>query len=156
MPIRGSSKPASEVPRRPGSFAVRPGSPGYLSRRPGRRGLTLIEVVAALALMATLLVAVLAIKAGLARRRVAADRQLRAVAAADALLSGWWRDPATFPVDRSGVTPTDPSLTWSTLVLPNRDAARLGGRVVRVDVRDAAAVVASVDVLLPPAAEGRP
>jgi len=120
-----------------------------------RRGLTLIEVVAALALMATLLVAVLTIKAGLARRRAAADRQLRAVAAADGLLTAWWADPPSFPVGRSGPVPTDPALAWSTRVLPNPPAARLGGRVVRLDIRDPA-VVLSVDVLLPPPGEGPP
>ena len=121
-----------------------------------RRGLTLIEVVAALALMATLLVAVLTIKAGLTRRRAAADRQLRAAAAADGLLTAWWGDPESFPVNRSGPVPADPALAWSTRPLPNPAAARLGGRVVRLDVRDAAAVVVSVDVLLPPSPEGRP
>ena len=119
-----------------------------------RRGLTLIEVVAALALMATLLVAVLTIKAGLTRRRAVADRQLRAVAAADALLTAWWADPATFPVGRSGPVPAEPSLAWSTRPLPNAAAARLGGRVIRLDIRDPG-VVLSVDVLLPPA-EGTP
>ncbi len=118
-----------------------------------RRGLTLIEVVAALALMATLLVAVLAIKSGLTRRRAAADRQLRAAAAADGLLTAWWADPATFPVGRFGPVPSDPAFAWATRVLPNPAAARLGGRVVRLDVRDAAAVVVSVDVLLPPEAK---
>jgi prepilin-type N-terminal cleavage/methylation domain-containing protein len=113
-----------------------------------RRGLTLIEVVAALALMAALLVTTLTIKSGLTRRRAAADRQLRAVAVADQLLAGWWRDPATFPVGRSG--PAEGTLGWSTRELPNAAAARLGGRVVRVDLRDAGAVVLSVDVLLPP------
>jgi prepilin-type N-terminal cleavage/methylation domain-containing protein len=114
-----------------------------------RSGLTLIEVVAALALMATLLVAVLTIKAGLTGRRAAADRQLRAVAAADRLLTAWWANPATFPVARSGPVPADPSLAWSTRPLPNPAAARLGGRVVRLDIRDPA-IVLSIDVLLPP------
>ncbi len=104
----------------------------------------------ALALMATLLVAVLTIKAGLGRRRAAADRQLRAVAAADGLLTAWWSDPATFPVARHGPVPGDPSLAWSTREVPSPPAARLGGRVVRVEVRDAAAVAVTVDVLLPP------
>ena len=117
--------------------------------RPRCRGLTLVEVVAALALMATLLVAVLAIKSGLARRRAAADRQLRAVAVADRLLADWWQDPTTFPVGRSGRA--DPALAWTTTVVPSPAAARVGGRVVRLDVRDATAVVLSVDVLLPPA-----
>ena len=88
-------------------------------RRPATAGLTLIEVVAALALMATLLVAVLTIRSGLTRRRASADRRLRAVAAADGLLTTWWADPTTFPVDRSGPVPADPALGWSTRVLPN-------------------------------------
>ena len=120
-----------------------------------RPGLTLIEVVAALALMATLLVAILTIKSGLSRRRAAADRRLRAVAAADGLLTQWWTDPATFPVDRSGPVAADPSLGWATHALPSPTVARLGGRTVRLDIRDPA-VVLSVDVVLPPQARVQP
>ena len=94
--------------------------------------------------MATLLVAVLTIRAGLTRQRATADQQLRAAAAVDRLLADWWRDPASFPVDRAGPVPSDPTLTWSTRPLPNAAAARVGGRVVRVTVGPVA-----VDVVLP-------
>jgi prepilin-type N-terminal cleavage/methylation domain-containing protein len=59
------------------------------SRRSDRRGLTLVEVIAGLVLLATLLTAVLgAFKTHAAQIRGARDR-LKASAAAEELLSGW-------------------------------------------------------------------
>lgn len=105
--------------------------------------------------MAGLLVAMLAIKGRVTHQLSAADRHLRAVAVADALLSGWWADPPTFPIDRSGRVAADATLAWRTTRQPDADptAARMGVRTVRVQVTDAAtgAVLAGVDVLLPAA-----
>ena len=61
-------------------------------RRLRRPGLTLIEVVAGLALLATVLVLVFAARDRVAHQQVRADRRLAAVAAADALVADWLRD----------------------------------------------------------------
>ena len=128
-----------------------------------RRGLTLVEVAAGLALMAGLLVAMLAIKSRAARQLSDADRHLRGVAAADGLLSRWWADPSTLPVDASGTVPADPALTWQTRMSDAEPAlARAGLRVVRLVVSDprtpagTSPVLASVEVTLPPAVKEPP
>ena len=134
------------------------------TRRDGRRrGLTLVEVAAGLALMAGLLVAMLAIKSRAARQLSDADRHLRGVAAADRLLSQWWADPTTFPIDRAGSVPDDPALTWQTTRVPADPAlARVGLRVVRLQVIDprtppgGSPVLASVELTLPPAEKEPP
>ncbi len=120
-----------------------------------RPGLTLVEVVAGLALMATLLVSVLVIKARLTHSMAAAEARSRAVTAANAMLTDWWATPATFPVGRSGVVPGYPGLNWQTRVVPNPAAERLVSRIVRLDIAAAEpttptpAALTSVDVLLP-------
>ena len=64
--------------------------------------MTLIEVVGGLALLGTLLVAVLLAKAKYTRQAATADRKLQAVAAADELLTAWRQDPNALPRDGSG------------------------------------------------------
>lgn len=127
-------------------------------RRGGRAGLTLIEVVAGLALLATLLVAVLTTKARVTRQWATARQQLRATDAADALLSAWWLNPGQFPRDSHGLVPGEPGMAWHTRVVPNETLNRLDTTVVRLEVldrgNDAAAgrVLASVEVVLDDAA----
>lgn len=120
--------------------------------------MTLIEVVAGLALLAAVLILVFAAKSHVARQQVRADRRLRAVAAADALLAAWWQDPATFPRAASGGVPGQPGLAWQTRIVPNPAAEALGGQAVRLDVfpggpgastDDRAEPRVSVEVVLP-------
>jgi len=59
-----------------------------------RRALTLIEVVAALALLALVLGAAVSARGRLVRNRVAVDERRRAVEALDAALTDWWASGA--------------------------------------------------------------
>jgi prepilin-type N-terminal cleavage/methylation domain-containing protein len=118
------------------------------SRR-SRRGLTLIEVVAGLALMATLLAATLTLKSRFARQRVAADQKRRATAAADALLTTWWTDPLHWPVRAAGRVPNDPDLSWQTRVVANAPVDAIGARVARLEIESASGPVLAVDLVLP-------
>src|SRR4051812_1146961 len=123
-------------------------------RRTRRSALTLVEVVAGLALLATLLVAVLGTKARVTRQWAHANRKLEAVAAADRLLAGWWATPATFPRKSSGNVPGDAGLNWRTTPVGNDAVRPLGASVVRLEIVDgrqpaaSGAVLASVDVVL--------
>lgn len=135
-----------------------------IPRRPPR-GMTLIEVVAGLALLATVLVLVFSARDHVARQQVRADRRLAAVAAADALLADWMRSAETFPRASTGGVPGRPELIWTTRVVPNPPAEALGGQAVRLDVGraderaagdrvmetggDGRPVVVSVEVVLP-------
>src|SRR5688500_5138483 len=102
-----------------------------------RRAATLVEVVAGLALMATLLVALLLVHGRSTRQAAAAERRLQAVAAADALLAEWWPSPATFPRSSSGwVDRGGTDFSWRTRLVANGEAERLGAAVVRLEVLD--------------------
>ncbi len=125
------------------------------------RGLTLIEVVAGLALMSSILVAVLFLKSRYARQQALADHHLQSLAAADALLSVWWQTPAKFPRQGSGAVASHPTLGWQTRTLPNPELARLGCQIIRLEITDRSSSafgssdVVAVDVLLPAEGEKR-
>src|SRR5687767_6965975 len=107
---------------------------GTGARHRWRAGLTLIEVVAGLALLSTLLVAVLTTKAKLTRQWSLAQQRLRATEAADALLTTWWQEPKTFPRQAAGRVDGEPGLRWQTTVVANEPLNRLNATVVRLEV----------------------
>ena len=125
-------------------------------RRPPRPGgLTLVEVLAGLALLSTLLVAVLGTKVRVTRQWAHAQRKLEAVAAADKLLAGWWAKPTEFPRRSSGLVAGDSGLGWRTAPVANDAIRPLGASVVRLEIVDqrasapsASFVLASVEVVL--------
>jgi len=98
-------------------------------------GLTLIEVVAAIAILGTILVGIVLAKSRLTRQLVEADQRLAAVRAADELIAGWWTRDAGVPVDDAGVVDDHPEWSWRTHVMANPLIERWGARVVRVEVR---------------------
>jgi prepilin-type N-terminal cleavage/methylation domain-containing protein len=118
------------------------------------RGLTLVEVVAGLALLSTLLVAVLTTKARVTRQWSHAQRKLQAVAAADRLLGEWWPRRDEFPRQASGRVAGDSGLRWRTEPVANPPLNALRTSVVRLDILDERAtrpadeVLASVEVVL--------
>jgi hypothetical protein len=125
-----------------------------LRLRRRRTGLTLLEVVAGLALLSTLLVAVLTTKARVTRQSAHAQRRLEAVTAADRLLAGWWRDVKRFPREGGGRVPGDAGLAWRTTPVANAPVNAMAASVIRLEVIDVrnqdmrGAVLASVEVVL--------
>ena len=105
------------------------------SRRWSRDGLTLIEVVAAIAILGTILVGVVMSKSRHTRQLALAGRQMKAVRAADELISAWWAADRSVPINESGVANEDESLVWDTRVVENDPVGKLGARVVRVAIR---------------------
>jgi len=100
-----------------------------------RSGLTLLEVLAAVAILGTILVGVVMAKSRHTRQLAATGRLDAAVRAADELIAAWWASPNGVPVDQSGELGTEGSLTWRTRVVANKEIEALGARVVRVEVR---------------------
>ena len=100
--------------------------------------MTLVEVVAGLALLASLLSAIVMAKARYARQAATADRRVQAVAAADALLSGWHQNPRSLPRDGlgAGALAGDMRLAWRLRPVSNGGVEELGGRVVRLEIVD--------------------
>lgn len=100
-------------------------------------GLTLIEVVASIAILGTILVGALFAAARHTRQLAHAQRCRLAVRAADELIATWWSAPAGVPVNESGAVPDDAAFTWRTTLIKNDGVAQLGARVVRIEILDA-------------------
>ena len=96
--------------------------------------MTLIEVLAGLALLAALLMTVLAARSRAALQWTRANERMRAVEAADRLLSEWWQDARSFPRAGEGVVEGPDGFRWRIRVVSNRPAERLGTEVVRLEV----------------------
>src|SRR4051812_50208316 len=94
-------------------------------RRRKPRGLTLVEVVAGLARLSTLLVAVLTTKARVTRQWSHAQRKLQAVATADRLLAEWWPRRDEFPRQSSGRVAGDSGMRWRTTPVANQTLSAL-------------------------------
>jgi hypothetical protein len=123
------------------------------SSRVTARALTLIEVVAGLALLVAIMAALLLAKAHWQRRLVDAGRRLAAVSAADALLSEWWQNPKAFPVHSGGAVPEHANMRWQTTLIQNKAVEQLGTRAVRLEILPAdptpPPALCSVEVVLP-------
>jgi type II secretory pathway pseudopilin PulG len=122
--------------------------------------MTLVEVVAGLALLGSLLVGLLLAKAGLSRQRAEAGQRLEAIAAADALLAQWRSEGRPMLRHATGRTGLDGRFTWSTLLLRNERVAGMSIEVVRLELSGdgprGAKVLASAELLLAPPAPVAP
>lgn len=116
--------------------------------------MTLIEVIAGLALLAAVLSGILTVRSRATLQWNYATQRLEAVAAADALLSEWWQDIGRFPRSDAGAVPGEAGLYWRTWRVTKPEIELLGGQVVRLQVgraTDPAADPAgvTVEVILP-------
>jgi prepilin-type N-terminal cleavage/methylation domain-containing protein len=104
------------------------------SRRRLEHGVTLIEVLAGLVILGTL-VAALALARGRAMRQYAdAELRLQAARAADAMLSIWLDGPAdAVPIRGGGALSGVPGCTWRTVPVLDPSADQLGVVVVRFE-----------------------
>lgn len=100
-----------------------------------RAGLTLIEVVAAIAILGTVLVSTVIAKSLHTRQLALAQRQQLAVRAADELISKWWASSTGIPIGEQGVMDGELKLRWETRVVANAAIRSWGARVVRVEFR---------------------
>ncbi len=114
--------------------------------------MTLIEVVAGLALLTAVLGGILTAKTRFARQWARADQRVRAVEAADRLLTQWWQDYARVPRSGGGIVPGNAALAWQTRPVASADLEPVGGQIVRLTVGRAGepdSVLATVDVIVP-------
>src|SRR5438874_7524978 len=118
-----------------------------------RRGTTLVEVIAALVILGTILAAILIARGRFVRQDVQARRKIEATRALDALVDGWMNGPASaIPAHATGTFPDNSGQTWSTHVIHDPSAEEIGARVLRVDVFDRSerGPIVSVDLLMHP------
>jgi len=129
------------------------------SSPPSRRaGLTLIEVIAAIAILGTLLVGIVLAKSRHTQQIALTQRQNDAVRAADELIASWWVAEQGFPIGQWGALADDPTMVWETEIVRNAEVDDMGARVLRlqlsearVDLADdpADAVLVTVDLVIP-------
>ncbi len=134
---------------------------GSISTNCCRRGLTLIEVVAGLALMGTLVAAMLSAKSRFTGQYHYAQRVLTAVDAMDALLVNRWPTISAIEDSESGDFDDQEGLMWRAAVVDDQAAADWHCRVMRVDVLDSLSEpgdppLATVDLLVPELPEDLP
>lgn len=102
-----------------------------------RRGLTLIEVVAGLALMGTLLVAMLSAKSRFSRQHHYAQRVLIAVDALDRLLIERWPELGAIEAIEQGDIEGRPDMVWRASVIDGQQTEQWHCRVIRIEVLEA-------------------
>jgi hypothetical protein len=109
--------------------------------------MTLVEVVGALGLLATLLVALLLARARYTHQAALAQRRLQAVAAADALLASWHQDPRSLPRAGSGAVDGEGKLSWRTQSVLDPAVNEMGAAVIRLEILDDRAEAAGNPVI---------
>jgi type II secretion system protein I len=124
----------------------------------GSRGLTLIEVLAALAILATMLWGVLAVKTSAIRQAHRAEQQLVAVEIADQLLNQWCASGET-PVPDEGGLEAHPSWGWRTTIVSDSESEVWGSEIAELQIVDLSGdkeypPILSVQFLLPPRPRG--
>lgn len=115
------------------------------SRRPG---MTIIEVLGALVLLATVLVSVLAAQARFTAQNARAERRLAAVRAAEELLRRWWVQPAQLPRSGRGVVAGADQMVWHTSTTAPPQLAEHDLQILRLEILGARAGAADGAQLL--------
>lgn len=104
--------------------------------RRGAEALTLIEILASLALLGSLLAATLLARGQMARQWLKAHEKHEAVQVADELLEAWWSaGPATVPRHDHGYV-EDSTLAWRTEPVEAEALADLEAELIRLEVFD--------------------
>ena len=122
------------------------------SAKPARRGATLIEVLAGLVVLATLLTAVGIARGRFLRQWAEADEKMRGARAVDALVATWvTEDSINVPLNSTGNLEGVPGGFWRTHLVAGAGANKLGALVVRLEVvrRTSNTPLFSVDLLAP-------
>jgi prepilin-type N-terminal cleavage/methylation domain-containing protein len=109
-----------------------------------RPGVTLIEILAGLVILGTLLVSIAIARGRFLRQIAEADRRLTAIHSADALLAAWMSGPAqNVPLAAQGALDQTQNFTWRTRVIRNPDATRVDAMLVRLEVFDRSTAAAN-------------
>jgi len=105
-----------------------------------------------MALLGTVLTAVLLADARLTRQEALAQRRLEAQTIANSLLATWWDNRDELPRAADGDLGSHAGWRWRTSVMPNTAAEELGADVVRLEIVDTEGdsphPLASVEVLV--------
>ena len=108
-------------------------SPRFSRCRNRRRGMTLIEVLASLAILSTVLVGLIMAKARHTRQSKEARERIEACHIADQLLQAWWTAPEGVPEDSSGPIEGKPDWQWRTRTLQGPDLVAAPATVIHTE-----------------------
>lgn len=118
-----------------------------------QRGVTLIEILAGLAVLGVLISSIMIARGRALRQWADADAKLQATRAVDALLTTWLADPNSpdrIPVPATGQLADLPDCTWRTTYFTDPAARQLGAGVVRLEVFKDRRPLLSLDLLKRP------
>ncbi len=104
------------------------------SSRWPRGGFTLVEVMAGILLLGTLLTVLVVANGRLAAQSSRSRQAVEAYRVLDDLVDRWWIDPARFPRGGEGPVAERPGWRWRTRVVPSPAAATLAAEVIHVEV----------------------
>ena len=126
--------------------------PSLRKSRSRRRaaGVTLIEIIAGLVVLAVLVCEVTLARGRFMRQWESAHRRTQAAEAVDRMLAGWIGGAGTedaIPVPARGTLPGVEGCAWRTQWLTDAGATRVGAGVVRVEVIETGRRVLSVDIM---------
>lgn len=96
---------------------------------------TLIEVLAGLAILSSVLVGVVLARSEHSRQWIDAQHRLEAIEAADKLASTWWSQ-SRFPAPGHGTTGKKTLFHWRTTRKTNRDLESHGVQPIRLELFD--------------------
>lgn len=99
-----------------------------------RQGLTLIEVVAGIVLLGTLLVTILMAFKAHATQIQAANQRLEAIRQTDRLLMTWMKAESLPGVGESDTFPNNPELRWEMVQSESEPLGRLQAEIMRLEV----------------------
>jgi hypothetical protein len=116
-------------------------------------GFTLVEALAGMTILGTLLAGIIVADARLIRHSGQAGRQVEACEIADGLLETWWAKKETFPRNAAGEVQGHKGWRWRTRPVNKKVAEALAAEIIAVEVfapdqRDDGAAV-RVEILLP-------
>jgi type II secretory pathway pseudopilin PulG len=111
---------------------------------------TLLEAVAGLALMGSLVAGLLLTASALSRQRRVVERRLLAVEACDQLLSNWRAEDRPLLSNGTGPIGEDGLLTWSTRIMNHQSIGGQPVDVIRLEVSDGDQALVSVELLNEP------
>jgi len=115
--------------------------------------MTLVEAVVGMALLGTMLVAMLLAMSRMNVQSARAERRLEAARVLDGLLRRWWEQPDRIPRNSEGVDAEFPDWLWRTRRIEDDNAAALETEKIAVELfpvepTDDKTPAASVELLL--------
>ena len=115
--------------------------------------MTLIEVLAAMAILGFVISAILTVRARSLHQYVKARTKLEGISLADELLIQWWQKPQEIPISASGSVPGHENWQWQTVVVNDRIEGLARFQVVRLCMKQTKELATeppiTVDLMLP-------